>query len=48
MTASRHGSATFAFTDRTVTMKRTFEAPMALVFEALTKPEHIERVVPRR
>ena len=41
MTATRRGTATFAFTDRTVTMERTFEAPMALVFEALTKPEHL-------
>jgi uncharacterized protein YndB with AHSA1/START domain len=41
MTATGHGSATFAFTDRTVTMKRAFEAPMTLVFDALTKPEHI-------
>ncbi len=38
---TRPGSATFEFTDRTVTMKRRFEAPMALVFDALTKPEHI-------
>jgi uncharacterized protein YndB with AHSA1/START domain len=41
MTATRRGTATFACTDRTVTMERTFEAPMALVFEALTKPEHL-------
>lgn len=38
---TRHGSATFEFNDRTVTMQRKFEAPMALVFEALTNPEHI-------
>lgn len=41
MTTTRHGSATFEFTDRTVTSQRRFEAPIALVFEALTKPEHI-------
>ncbi|MGH7705784.1 MAG: SRPBCC domain-containing protein [Candidatus Dormibacteria bacterium] len=41
MTRTRHGSATFEFTDRTVTTRRKFEAPMALVFDALTKPEHI-------
>lgn len=41
MTATRHGSATFELTDRTVTMRRSFEAPMELVFDALTKPEHI-------
>lgn len=39
--ATRHGSATFQFSDRTVTVERKFEAPMALVFEALTKPDHI-------
>ena len=41
MTTTRHGSATFAFTDRTVTMQRRFDAPAALVFDAMTKPEHI-------
>jgi uncharacterized protein YndB with AHSA1/START domain len=41
MTTTRHGSATFEYGDHTVTMRRRFEAPMALVFEALTKPEHI-------
>ena len=38
---TRHGSATFDYGDHTVTMQRKFEAPMALVFDALTKPEHI-------
>jgi uncharacterized protein YndB with AHSA1/START domain len=41
MTTTQHGSTTFEYTDRTVTMQRKFEAPMALVFEAITKPEHI-------
>lgn len=41
MTTTRHGSAIFAFTDRTVTMQRDFAAPMELVFDVLTKPEHI-------
>lgn len=41
MTTTRHGSATFEFTDRAVTMRRQFEAPMALVFDVITKPEHI-------
>jgi uncharacterized protein YndB with AHSA1/START domain len=41
MTTTRHGSATFAYTDRTVTFQRDFEAPMALVFDALTKPEYV-------
>jgi uncharacterized protein YndB with AHSA1/START domain len=38
---TRHGSATFAFTDRTVTVERRFDAPVSLVFDALTKPEHV-------
>jgi uncharacterized protein YndB with AHSA1/START domain len=38
---TRHGSAIFKYDDCTVTMQRKFEAPMALVFDALTKPEHI-------
>jgi uncharacterized protein YndB with AHSA1/START domain len=41
MMTTRHGSATFEYGDRTVTMQRKFEAPMALVFDAITKPEHI-------
>ena len=41
MTTTRHGSATFEFTDRTVRMQRRFQAPVALVFDAMTKPEHV-------
>ncbi|HXW78792.1 MAG TPA: SRPBCC domain-containing protein [Acidimicrobiales bacterium] len=41
MTATRPGSATFKYGDRTVTMERRFDAPISLVFDALTKPEHI-------
>lgn len=41
MTTTRHGTATFEFTERTVTSRREFEAPMALVFDVLTKPEHL-------
>jgi uncharacterized protein YndB with AHSA1/START domain len=29
--------------DRVIMMKRTFDAPRALVFEAWTKPEHVSR-----
>jgi uncharacterized protein YndB with AHSA1/START domain len=29
--------------DRLIVMKRTFDAPRALVFEAWTKPEHVSR-----
>jgi uncharacterized protein YndB with AHSA1/START domain len=46
MTSTRHRSATFEFTDRTVTFQRSFEAPMPLVFEVLTKPEHIRAWFP--
>ena len=38
---TRHGSATFEYGDHTVTMQRAFEAPMTLVFDVITKPEHI-------
>lgn len=41
MTTTRRGSATFEFTDHTVTMRRKFDAPAALVFDALTRPEHL-------
>jgi uncharacterized protein YndB with AHSA1/START domain len=46
MTSTRHGSATFEFTDRTVTFQRSFDAPMPLVFEVLTSPEHIRAWFP--
>jgi uncharacterized protein YndB with AHSA1/START domain len=41
MTTTRHGSATFEYTERAVTFQRSFDAPMALVFDPLTKPEHV-------
>jgi len=41
MTTTRRGSATFEYGDHTVTMTRKFEAPMTLVFDAITKPEHV-------
>ena len=41
MTTTRHGTATFEFSDTAVTMQRTFQAPLSLVFDAITKPEHI-------
>jgi uncharacterized protein YndB with AHSA1/START domain len=41
MASTRHGSATFEFTDRAVTVQRQFEAPADLVFDALSNPEHI-------
>jgi uncharacterized protein YndB with AHSA1/START domain len=41
MTSTRHGSAAFEFTDRTVTFRRDFDAPMTRVFDALTNLEHV-------
>lgn len=41
MTTTRHGSATFEYGDRSVTMRRQFEAPRTLVFDVLTQPEHV-------
>ncbi len=44
MTASRHGSARIEFPNELdVLITREFEAPIALVFEVLTKPEHVSR-----
>jgi uncharacterized protein YndB with AHSA1/START domain len=42
MRANRHGSATTEVTsDCEVKTERAFDAPMSLVFDALTKPEHV-------
>ncbi len=42
MTTTRHGSATIEFpTDCEIKIQRAFEAPKSLVFDALTKPEHV-------
>ncbi len=39
---TRHGSATIDLsTEREVKIQRAFDAPMSLVFDALTKPEHV-------
>jgi len=44
VTPDRHGSAVITFpNDLEVVITRTFEAPMALVFDVLTKPEHVRR-----
>jgi uncharacterized protein YndB with AHSA1/START domain len=44
MTTTRHGSASFEFpSDRETKVERAFEAPISLVFDALTKPEHVCR-----
>jgi uncharacterized protein YndB with AHSA1/START domain len=42
MRRNRHGSATTEITsDCEVKTQRVFDAPMSLVFDALTKPEHV-------
>ena len=42
MTITRHGSATVEFpSDREVLVTRKFDAPAGLVFDVLTKPEHV-------
>jgi uncharacterized protein YndB with AHSA1/START domain len=42
MTITRHGSATVEFpSDRTALVTRKFDAPAELVFDALTRPEHV-------
>ena len=42
MKATRHGSATVEFpSDREVLVTRQFDAPAELVFDVLTKPEHV-------
>jgi hypothetical protein len=42
MKGTRHGSATVEFpSDREVLVTRQFDAPAELVFDVLTKPEHV-------
>ena len=42
MKGTRHGSATVEFpSDREVLITRQFDAPAGLVFDVLTKPEHV-------
>ena len=44
MTANRHGSAVIEFpNDLEIVITRDFEAPIELVFDVLTKPEHVTR-----
>ena len=44
MRPSRHGSAVVEFpSDLEVLITRRFDAPIALVFEVLTTPEHVRR-----
>lgn len=44
MTPDRHGSAVITFpSELEVAITREFDAPIALVFDVLTKPEHVGR-----
>ena len=44
MTPHRHGTAVVEFpNDLDVVITREFEAPIALVFDVLTKPEHVRK-----
>ena len=42
MKENRHGTATVAISDCEVEIVRAFDAPMTLVFDALTTPEHVQ------
>jgi len=43
----RHGSAVIEFpNDLEIVVTREFEAPIALVFDVLTKPEHVRKTFP--
>jgi uncharacterized protein YndB with AHSA1/START domain len=44
MTANRHGTAVISFpSDLEIEVTRKFDAPIALVFDVLTKPEHVRK-----
>ena len=44
MTPDRHGSAVITFPNELeVVITREFDAPIALVFDVLTKPEHVSK-----
>jgi uncharacterized protein YndB with AHSA1/START domain len=44
VTANRHGSARIEFPNELeILITREFDAPIALVFDVLTKPEHVSR-----
>ena len=44
MTPKRHGSAVIEFpSELEILLTREFEAPIALVFDVLTKPEHVRK-----
>ena len=44
MTPTRHGSAVIEFpSELEILTTRAFDAPIELVFEVLTKPEHVRQ-----
>ena len=44
MTPNRNGSAVIEFpNDLEIVVSREFDAPIALVFDVLTKPEHVSK-----
>jgi uncharacterized protein YndB with AHSA1/START domain len=44
VTANRHGSAVIEFPNELeIVLTREFDAPIALVFDVLTKPEHVSK-----
>ena len=44
MTPDRHGSAVIEFPNELeIVITREFDAPIALVFDVLTKPEHVSK-----
>ena len=46
MTPNRHGSAVFEFpNDLEIVTTRDFDAPIQLVFDVFTKPEHVRRTI---
>ena len=46
MTSNRHGSAHIEFpNDLEVVLTREFDAPIQLVFDVLTKPEHVRKTI---
>lgn len=47
MPHDRHGTAVVAFpNDLEIVVTREFDAPMALVFDVLTRPEHVRKHLP--
>ena len=46
MTPNRHGSAHIEFpNDLEIVLTREFDAPIQLVFDVLTKPEHVRKTI---